>query len=354
MNRTVLLLAIPAAMCAACIGTGVATRSKTASPAEVSNTGWRSANKLIASQMQVERDHLVRMEATGMPEKSALLWRVYPAEHVDRATTTKGRLEFVAPPGDYKVELLVITVTPDGIPEVAEFFHTVTVTGGTPPPPPPPPAKPDPLPAISRIQFGNAGCTACPIGPRRADGRWDIFTAAHCVTGVGQKGTMILKDGSRVPVTVSARDARSDVCWLVTDAADIVTMPHAELADALPARGSKVWHQGYGIDKPGNREEGTVLGETSDGQLAFELSVSSGDSGGPIVLDEAGKVVASVCCTTGLAVRTTMYGGHCLSARSIRPKSGTAVEWKPIDLPVVPRKPVADWFPLPMPVKPNK
>ena len=218
---------------------------------------------------------------------------------------------------------------------------------------PPPGAKPDPLAAIVRIQFGNAGCTACPIGPRRADGRWDILTAAHCVTGVGAKGTMILKDGRRIAVTVAARDTRSDVCWLTTDQA-VEDLPHAELAETLPAAGSKVWHQGYGVDRPGNREDGIVLGETSDGQLAFNLSVSSGDSGGAIVMNDAGQVVACVCCTTGLAVRATMYGGHALSARASRPRSPTADEWRPIALPVVPLKPVADWLPMPMPVVPKK
>jgi hypothetical protein len=163
------------------------------------------------------------------------------------------------------------------------------------------------------------------IEPRRKDGKWDILTAAHCTSaGVGSTGTMSLKDGRRLNVVVTRRDTRSDVCWLQTTSAELSDMPTAVLASELPPAGTAVWHQGYGVDKPGNRESGVVVGPTQSGQLEFKLSVSSGDSGGSIIRADTGEVVATVCCTTGMAQRVSMYGGHCLSARRLRPADSSS------------------------------
>ena len=93
---------------------------------------------------------------------------------MQRATSPRGVLEFAAHPGTYEVELLVITNT-DGALSVEEARVGVTIESCTPVPPVPP--KPDPKPpgdgkldpvgALGRIRFGNAGCTATVIGPRR-------------------------------------------------------------------------------------------------------------------------------------------------------------------------------------------
>lgn len=300
-----LLAALAAALLAALGGAGAASAAEAAPP------------PAVAGPAAVGEHTLARFEAVNVPPKAALLWRVTPAEKIDRATTPRGRFEFAAPPGEYVVELLVITVSPDGAADVAEVRHKVRVGG----PSQAPPGKAlDPVAAIGRITFGSAGCTATVIHPRRPDGRWDVLTAAHCTeTGVGSRGSMLLKDGTRFGVTVAARDTAADVCWLVTDRADLAELPAAELAAELPAVGVKVWHMGFGVDKPGNREDGVVTGQTPDGKLRFTLSVSSGDSGGAIVRADTGHVVACVCCTTGKGARVTMFGGHCLSARALRP-----------------------------------
>lgn len=246
-----------------------------------------------------------------------------------------------APPGKYTVEVHTVRLV-DGVPVVSKLVRVVTVGAAVPPVVPPavppaiPPAVPDAAAAIGRIQFGAAGCTATVIEPRRPDGRYDVLTAGHCVTGTGQKGTLVLKDGRRLGVTAVRRDplpSGSDLCWLVTDDPGSAPLPVARLAAVLPAAGTPVWHQGYGVDRPGNRESGTVVGNWQNGQLEFRLSVSSGDSGGGIFRADTNELVAAVCCTRARGLFTSMYGGHALSARSLRP-GAVADEWEPLPLPI--------------------
>jgi hypothetical protein len=160
---------------------------------------------------------------------------------VQRATSPRGVLEFAAHPGTYEVELLVITNT-DGALSVEEARVSVTIESCTPVPPKPDP-KPDPKPpgdgkldpvnALGRIRFGSAGCTATVIGPRRPDGRWDVLTAAHCVSGVGARGTMTLKDGRSFGLRVVAHHRTPDVAWCVTDE-EIANLPYALIAAKNP------------------------------------------------------------------------------------------------------------------------
>lgn len=215
-------------------------------------------------------------------------------------------------------------------------------TSGTQPPTGSPTTPPierkygrlDPHAAIGRQQFGKAGCTGTVIGPRRSDGRWDVATAAHCLDGTPSDGTLQLKDGTTLAVTRVKVDQKSDVAWCVT------TLPHddlpyALLADSLPAKGDKVWHAGYGFDKPGNTEQGAVtVPQTDDGQTEFLLSVSSGDSGGAIALDASGRVIATVCCTTRIAGPGRVWGASVESLRKTRPIPGImASTWTPIPVP---------------------
>lgn len=198
----------------------------------------------------------------------------------------------------------------------------------------PEPSRPDTMNAICRIAFGNAGCTATVIGPRRADGRWNLLTAAHCVRGVGQLGEAKLKDGRKLVVEVTATDPRSDCAWLVTREAH-TGLPFALLAERSPTPGTPVFHAGYGVDKPGNREEGSVIdGPDQSGQLRFRLSVSSGDSGGGICTTADGVVVSAVCCTTARGRVADVWG---CSPESARKLAGTAVNgehWEPLEIPL--------------------
>lgn len=278
---------------------------------------------------------LVRLRADGAGPKAALLWRVSPADGVERATTPRGVLEFVAPPGRYRVELLVVTAGADGVPVVEERFAAVEIEApGRPDPPKPEPKRPDPAAALGRIQFGSAGCTATVVGPRRADGRWDVLTAAHCVSRVGQRGVMQLKDGRKLNVTVAALHPDPDCAWLVSDES-FPDLAAAEIAKEPPPVGTAVWHQGYGVDKPGNREDGVVAaGPDSNGQIRMTLSVSSGDSGGGIFRADSGELVSVVCCTTNRGGRGSVWGSSPTVARAKRP--GAAADefvWTPLDIP---------------------
>lgn len=190
--------------------------------------------------------------------------------------------------------------------------------------------------AIGRIQFGNAGCTATIIGPVSSDDlTLDILTAAHCVK-VGAVGKMTLKDGRDLRVKCVARDATSDAAWLVADNPG-GNVPYLLLADGNPQNGEIVWHQGYGIDKPGNRESGLFKGSASNGQQCqFRLSVSPGDSGGGIILDSLSRVVSPVCCTTRLSATGDVFGAAPEYVAKLRPKKHTSDEEPSLFYPVLP------------------
>lgn len=196
------------------------------------------------------------------------------------------------------------------------------------------PARPDAAAALARLALPGVGCSCTIIGPRREDGRWNVLTAAHCVKAVGQYGELTLKDGRKIGASVVNIDRKADAAWMVTTAAH-ASLPFALLAERSPAVGSRIWHAGYGIDKPGNREEGTVTGGANgDGQLQFRLSVSSGDSGGGIVLNESGEIVSCVCCTTGRGQVADVWGCSPEAARRAFVAEVAGIQWDPIDVPL--------------------
>lgn len=277
----------------------------------------------IAGKTEYPAHALVKLKAENVKAGAAVLWRVSPRAGVDRATTAGDRFEFAAVPGVYDVELLVITKAGDGF-ATEEVFTKVTVGAAPKVDPKPDPEKKsgklDPPAALARIQFGNSGCTATVIGPRRADGRWDILTASHCMPGVGSKGSMKLKDGRSFNVRVVVHEKRPDLAWMITEDATVEDMPFANLSATNPAAGVKVWHAGYGVDVPGNREDGEVrTSENSDGQTQFFLSVSPGDSGGGVLRSDTNEVVSTVCCTAALARKADMFGASIASIRKARP-----------------------------------
>lgn len=92
----------------------------------------------IAGDTKVDAYKLVRLSATGTDPKAGLIWRVTPA--VDKATpSAKDRIEFVAPPGTYAVDVLAVKLAADGSTDIQEATATVTIGGGPAPPQPPPP-----------------------------------------------------------------------------------------------------------------------------------------------------------------------------------------------------------------------
>jgi hypothetical protein len=311
----------------------------------------------IAGATNYAPHSLVKLKADGADAKAGLLWRVYPSTGVQRATNPRGVFEFAAPPGTYEVELLAITAAPGGDLVIDEARQTITIGPATPEPKPipPPEIKPNPTQALGKIRFGNAGCTATVIGPRRPDGKWDILTAAHCVSGEGQRGTLTLKDGRTLAIKVVAHHKTPDLAWCVTEEV-IAEMPFAFLAEKNPEVGTAIWHMGYGVDKPGNREDGSITAaENGDGQLRMSLSVSSGDSGGGIFRTDTNELVSVVCCTSGMGQKVSMWGGSAEAARRTRPKNTDAEEtWTPLPIPICTdgKRSLADeWKPLPIPIR---
>jgi hypothetical protein len=137
---------------------------------------------------------------------------------------------------------------------------------------------------------------------------------------------------------------------------EIVDLPYALIAAKNPEPGTAVWHMGYGVDKPGNREDGTVAEpENAQGQLRMILSVSSGDSGGGIFRADTNELVSVVCCTSGMARKVSMWGCSTEMARRTRPKSADDAEeaWVPVPIPLRswPADSLDDWQPLPIPIR---
>ena len=169
-----------------------------------------------------------------------------------------------------------------------------------PPDPPGPQPKPpaeevNPMGAILKFRLGSTGCTAANLGRRKEEKALYALCAAHCVSRVGARGTVGFKSGESVPFSVVAIDRGSD-CSILRLETDRV-FPVARIAAELPPEGTAIWHAGYGVNRPGNVEKGTVLyREDERGQTGMRLSVSSGDSGGPIYREDTGEIISTVCC----------------------------------------------------------
>jgi hypothetical protein len=145
---------------------------------------------------------------------------------------------------------------------------------------------------------------------------------------------MRLRDGREFGIAVLAFDRRADCCWMLSDPTEEV-YPHATLAVQSPQPGEKIWHAGFGVHIPSNREEGVVAATPNgDGQLQFKLSVSSGDSGGGIALNDSGEVVSTVCCTTAKGQYADVWGASPEACRRLRPEANVLDSWTPLDIPI--------------------
>lgn len=262
---------------------------------------------------------LVELVATNAQPDAALIWDVSPEDTADVRELPGGRLVMTGPPGTYKVKLRAIRFV-DGKTSAESARMTLVITGTNPIVPKPNPTL-DPVQATGRLKHGNSGCTATVIYPRRPDGRWDVVTANHCTGGVGSAATLALKDGRTLALTVTAVNRTADVSWLYTVDASIEALPCAMIAETDPTPGTAIWHNGYGVDRPGNREDGEVSGPvTGNGFLPMHLSVSPGDSGGGIFRTDNGELIAVVSATTRFAEKASMYGCCASVARAVRPK----------------------------------
>jgi hypothetical protein len=205
------------------------------------------------------------------------------------------------------------------------------------PEPEKPQPKPDPWKAICKVVMQGGYCSGTIVGPRRADGRWSLVSAAHCFKRVGESVQVLTRDGLTFSASVVAINRKADCAILIADYRD--ELPFALVAETIPEINSQVWHGGYGFDKPGNRETGVLLaGEDANEQLRYRLNVSSGDSGGGIITDASGKLLSPVCCTTRIAAVADVWGA---SPNVIRRMLATPTEFldvPPVEMPL--RKPV--------------
>lgn len=206
------------------------------------------------------------------------------------------------------------------------------------PPPSPEPPKTDPWNAIMRISRPGVGCSATIIGPRRDDGRYWVLTAAHCCGVVGERWSGTLRTGQTLGFKITTINRTSDFAWGVSDV-NSADYPYALLAEHTPNVGEAVYHGGYGVDQPGNKEDGVLRGgPNTQGQLEFELSVSSGDSGGGIIYSRDGAVLSCVCCTSSPGRRGRVFGTSPEAARRGQTSLTDGEEWRPIPIPVLPQK----------------
>lgn len=207
---------------------------------------------------------------------------------------------------------------------------------GPQPPPAPPGQNPDPVQATVQQRFGSSGCSACLTNIKDQQGRVLVLTAAHCTGGPGSRGEVRLKDGRIYPVEVLVRQTRPDISVMLVNTTE--TLPYARLAAENAPAGTRIWHVGYGVDRPGNRESGTVTDpNTNEGQTQMRLAASSGDSGSPIFREDSGEQMSIVCCGSGQA----LWGAN---VQSIRSAIDQALK-RSLDIPLF------DWQPLPLPEK---
>lgn len=208
----------------------------------------------------------------------------------------------------------------------------------TPDPKPQPPApeepKPDTLNAIVQIGSGRVGCSATVIGPRRPDGRYWVLSAAHCVEGTNQHWSMKFRNGRTAGAIVVNFDRKADYSWMLTES-NTDTYPFALLAESSPPPGTPIWHSGFGVDRPGNREDGVVTDvPNTDGQIRMRLSVSSGDSGGGICVTADGRVFSTVCCTSGRGQVADVWGSSTEALRRGQVAQVRIDDWQPLEIPL--------------------
>lgn len=187
-----------------------------------------------------------------------------------------------------------------------------------PPVAPSPTDRPDPENATVRIRFGGNGCSGTIIGPRRSDGAWDLLTAGHCIRDVRVRGEAVFKDGKRIGIVCTVKDAKTDLAWCKTAPAD--RLPYALLHAAPAEVGWEIWHVGYGIHTPGRREVGKVRSPANrDGMIGVTLLLSSGDSGSGIFRVSDGELVAVASSTDNVEGGKYSWGGSAVRAAAIRP-----------------------------------
>jgi hypothetical protein len=192
----------------------------------------------------------------------------------------------------------------------------------------------NPCDAIAKIIMTGGYCSATIVGPKRDDGRWYLVSAAHCHRRIGEEVTVVLRNGISFGARVIAINRKSDCSILLTDKRHD-KLPWLRIAESYEV-GDKVFHCGYGVHIPGNREDGYIVAkENTDLQIRYRLSVSQGDSGGGIVMAKTGELLSPVCCTTRLNGVGDVWGASPRVIRSMLAyPANYSDDLKPIAMPL--------------------
>lgn len=148
----------------------------------------------------------------------------------------------------------------------------------------------DPARAAVQIHSEGSGCSGTLVRLDASEQYW-LLTCAHCVRRNGQR-VDIRGDNFQLQGVVERANRAHDIC-LVRVNEQSRKYPVAKIAETPPARGAALWHKGYGMDRPGNVERGTVL-RPGDSAWAcwYTTRLSSGDSGSGQFTEATGELVA--------------------------------------------------------------
>lgn len=195
----------------------------------------------------------------------------------------------------------------------------------------------DPLKAIGKIAMRGGYCSGT-IVRKDGDGRHIVVSAAHCFGQVGEQASFFLR-GTDTPIsiTVTAINRRADIA--ICKVSDDRDLPWINIAEKTPAVGTPVFHAGFGVHVPGNTERGKVAaGPNRSGQVQYNLSVSSGDSGGGIAITKDKELLSPVCCTTCFSCPGNVYGGSPEEIRKMIDKPASYWDLKPVAMPDPPEE----------------
>ena len=177
----------------------------------------------------------------------------------------------------------------------------------------------DAVKATVLTRFGNGQCSGTLISPRNKDGTYHILTAYHCDPRGGTVRVR-LSDQRVIDAVSVAGDRTADIRWLRTVKKDLAVPALAVLSRTAPPVGMKVWHRGFGVDRPGNLETGTVTrAPNASAQTEYRISVSPGDSGGGAFRADNDEVLGPWCCTTCLGCVGRVWAGSSVMAWHLRP-----------------------------------
>jgi len=216
----------------------------------------------------------------------------------------------------------------------------------TPPAPPKPSVQTqfDPSNAIHKVIMQRGYCSGTIVAHSessvlRPDKRLWVVSAAHCFGEVGNKVQHQLRDGRTLVGTVCAIDRGADCALVITDpiTESFGVVPYTTVASiGSYSVGNPVWHQGFGVHIPGNKEIGKIADLTNQrGQVRYRLSVSQGDSGGGIIHDATGRLLSPVCCTTQLNAMGDVWGAAPERILRMMATPTDYVDVQPIEMPVV-------------------